>query len=74
VKLGGVKIGLSAGFSYGYESTSSVSEGTWIEGTVPAIPTEHYSNDLDFKWGLMAYPKREPNQQYIFVTYWTDFD
>ncbi|MDR0387016.1 MAG: FG-GAP-like repeat-containing protein [Treponema sp.] len=72
VTAGSVEVGASAGFSYGYETTSSVSEGTWIEGSVPAIPSEHYSPDLDFGWGLMAYPKRDPNQQYIFVTYWTD--
>jgi hypothetical protein len=72
-ELGGVKVGVSAGFKYGYESTSSVSSGTFIEGTVPAIPTADYTADKDFTWGLMAYPKQDPNQEYIFVTYWTDF-
>jgi hypothetical protein len=71
-KLGGVKVGASVGFSYGYETTSSVSEGTYIEGTVPAIPKENYDSKLDFNWGLMAYPKKDAEQDYIFVTYWTD--
>jgi hypothetical protein len=73
VKAGGVKVGASAGFSYGYETTSSVSEGTYIEGTVPAIPVADYESDMDFVWGLMAYPKQDNNQNYIFVTYWADF-
>jgi hypothetical protein len=73
VGVGSIQVGVSAGFSYGYETTSSVSSGTYIEGTVPAIPTASYKPTLDFKWGLMAYPKRDPNQNYIFVTYWTDF-
>jgi hypothetical protein len=72
VKVGGVSIGASVGFSYGYESTTSVSEGTWIEGTVPAIPTESYESDMDFRWGLMAYPRKDPYQSYVFVTYWLD--
>jgi hypothetical protein len=71
-KAGSIQVGASAGFSYGYETTSSVSSGTYIEGTVPAIPTASYKPTLDFNWGLMAYPKRDPNQNYIFVTYWTD--
>jgi hypothetical protein len=71
VTAGSVKVGASAGFSYGYETTSSVSAGTYIEGTVPAIPTASYTNALDFAWGLMAYPKTDLNQKYIFVTYWT---
>jgi hypothetical protein len=73
VNVGGVTAGASAGFSYGYETTSSVSEGTYIEGTVPAIPSGSYSFDKDFTWGLMAYPKKDSSQKYIFVTYWTDF-
>jgi hypothetical protein len=71
---GGVAIGASAGFQYGYESTSSVSDGTYIEGTVPAIPGTYYTADRDFTWGLMAYPKQDPNQDYIFVTYWTNLN
>jgi hypothetical protein len=69
--IGGFSVGASAGFSYGYESTSSVSEGTWIEGTVPAIPSDRYVYNKDFDWGLMAYPKQDATQSYIFVTYWT---
>jgi hypothetical protein len=69
---GGVMVGMSAGFSYGYETTTSVSEGTWIGGTVPAIPSASYSYDLDFDWGLMAYPRVDTNQQYVFVTYWVE--
>ncbi|MDR2150980.1 MAG: FG-GAP-like repeat-containing protein [Spirochaetaceae bacterium] len=65
-------VGASAGFSYGYETTSSVSEGTYIEGEVPAIPVESYNSSLDFDWGLMAYPKKDGNQEYILVTYWID--
>ncbi|MDR0597866.1 MAG: VCBS repeat-containing protein [Treponema sp.] len=69
---GGVSVGASVGFGYGYESTSSVSAGTWIEGMVPAIPAESYDLNLDFDWGLMAYPRRDhPTQKFIFVTYWT---
>jgi hypothetical protein len=64
--------GSSLGFKYGYESTSSVSNGTYIEGTVPAIPASYYAADRDFTWGLMAYPKKDTNQDYVFVTYWTD--
>jgi hypothetical protein len=73
VTAGGAKAGVSAGFSYGYGTTSSVSDGTYIEGTVPAIPTGSYSNDRDFGWGLMAYPKKDRYQDYILVTYWTNF-
>jgi hypothetical protein len=72
VGAGGVTVGASAGFSYGYESTSSVGAGTYIEGTVPAIPMGSYSSTLDFNWGLMAYPKKETYQQYVLVTYWVD--
>jgi hypothetical protein len=72
--VGGVTVGASAGFNYGYGTTSSVSEGTYIEGTVPAIPTADYTLARDFMWGLMAYPKIEPYQKYIFVTYWTKFN
>ncbi|MDR2160220.1 MAG: VCBS repeat-containing protein [Treponema sp.] len=67
---GGVMMGVSSGFSYGYETTTSVSNGTWIEGTVPAIPSVSYSADKDFDWGLMAYPRRDSSQSYVFVTYW----
>jgi hypothetical protein len=74
IGIGGAKVGASAGFNYGYESTSSVSEGTYIEGTVPAIPAAGYNSGMDFDWGLMAYPKKDPNQDYIFVTYWTKFN
>jgi hypothetical protein len=72
VGAGGVTIGASAGFGFGYESSSSVSEGTWIEGTVPAIPSSRYMDVSDFDWGLMAYPRTDhPTQKFIFVTYWT---
>jgi hypothetical protein len=47
-KAEGVKLGASVDFSYGYETTSSVSEGTSIEGTMPAIPSEYYTADRDF--------------------------
>jgi methionine-rich copper-binding protein CopC len=67
-KAGGVVVGASAGFQYGYGSTSSVSQGTSIEGEVPAIPGDYYTADKDFDWGLMAFPWND----YIFVTYWTD--
>jgi hypothetical protein len=67
-KAGGVVVGASAGFQYGYGSTSSVSQGTSIEGEVPAIPSDYYTADKDFDWGLMAFPWND----YIFVTYWTD--
>jgi hypothetical protein len=69
VEAGGVKMGVSAGFNYGYETTTSVSSGTYIEGAVPAIPEGSYSHDRDFKWGLMAYPKEN---KYTLVTYWVD--
>jgi hypothetical protein len=72
--VGGFTVGVSAGFNYGYETTSSVSEGTYIEGTVPAIPTGSYNSTRDFNWGLMAYPKKDSYQDYIFVTYWTKFN
>ncbi|MDR0411491.1 MAG: hypothetical protein LBH75_05920, partial [Treponema sp.] len=72
IKVGGATIGGSAGFQYGYESTSSVSDGTFIEGTVPAIPWDNYDTTIDFRWGLMAYPKKDSTQSYILVTYWTE--
>jgi hypothetical protein len=69
----GAKVGVSTGFSYGYETTTSVSNGTFIEGTVPAIPTGDYTINKDFDWGLMAFPRWEGNQKsYVFVTYWTE--
>jgi hypothetical protein len=37
IGIGGAKVGVSAGFNYGYETTISVSEGTYIEETVPAM-------------------------------------
>jgi hypothetical protein len=46
--VGGVKVGVSADFSYGYETKSSVSEGTYIEGTVPVIPMDSYNNSPEF--------------------------
>jgi hypothetical protein len=55
------------GFEYGYETSTSVSEGTSIEGTVPAIPTGYYTVSKDFNWGLMSFPK----SGYVLVTYWT---
>jgi hypothetical protein len=75
IGIGGATAGVSAAFNYGYETTSSVSEGTWIEGTVPAIPDDYYTFDRDFSWGLMAYPRSMTQnlaRKYIFVTYWVD--
>jgi hypothetical protein len=72
VKIGGASVGMSVGFSEGYESATTVTQGTYIEGTVPAIPSSYYTAALDFDWGLMAYPRIDhPKQRYIFVTYWT---
>jgi hypothetical protein len=59
--------GASAGFEYGYATTSSVSEGTWIEGTVPAIPYKSYNYNMDFDWGLIAYPKKSLPCKIIFL-------
>jgi hypothetical protein len=70
--VAGITVGGSVGFSYGYETTTSVSNGTFIEGTVPAIPTDYYSPAMDFDWGLMAFPRYEgARDKYVFVTYWT---
>jgi hypothetical protein len=69
----GAKVGASVGFSYGYETTTTVSNGTFIEGTVPAIPSASYTPAMDFDWGLMSFPRWEGNRdKYVFVTYWTD--
>jgi hypothetical protein len=71
VKAGGATVGRSVGFSYGYETTSSVSNGTSISGEVPAIPGDYYTADKDFDWGLMAFPRYEGTHKSVFVTYWT---
>jgi hypothetical protein len=72
MKAGGVTVGASEKFNYGYGVTNSVSSSIFIEGEVPDIPTALHTTALDFKWGLLMYPTTGTGQAFNLVTYWVD--
>ena len=69
-----VSIGTGLGFHYGYSYSTSVTSGTFIEGTVGNIPEEKYTNDLSYRWGIMAYPYYDESakQKFTVVNYWVE--
>jgi hypothetical protein len=72
-EVGAVKAGVNASFSYGYNHTAITSEGLFIEGEVPDIPTATpNAQSKVFTWGLLMYPMEKPGLAYNFVTYWTE--
>jgi len=72
VKFGGAKVGGSLGYGYGYERSSTISTGIFIEGEVPDIPTAAVTDHPVFRWGLLMYPYEATGQAFNYVTYWVD--
>ncbi|MBN1647233.1 MAG: hypothetical protein JW874_04300 [Spirochaetales bacterium] len=67
-----ITAGVNAGYCYGYSYSTTVTTGTYIEGEVPDIPPDDYESSMQFRWGLMAYPKEDLDQSFTIVTYWVD--
>jgi hypothetical protein len=72
VGLGGVTMGMSLGFQYGYEYWETNSESTFFEGTVGDIPSASFTPDLAYTFGLFAYPFEHEGQKFTVVSYWTE--
>jgi hypothetical protein len=72
MKVAGATVGASEKFGYGYEFSTSVEKGVFIEGEVPDIPPAKNSTALSFRWGLLMYPATANGQTFNLVTYWVD--
>jgi hypothetical protein len=72
VGAGGVTMGSSFGFHYGYEYSVSNTEATIFEGTVGDIPAESYSGERAYSFGLFSYPLSLDGQQFTVVNYWVE--
>jgi hypothetical protein len=73
VEAAGVKIELDTRYQGEYSHTTSVSGSTWIEGTVPGLPSGVWDQNI-FAWGIMCYPYNDAanNQAFPVVTYWVE--
>ncbi|MCL2154970.1 MAG: FG-GAP-like repeat-containing protein [Leptospirales bacterium] len=71
VQVGIVTAGFSGAYNYGYESTTSVGESTFIEGEVPDISVSS-ARFTAFNWGLLMFPIKDGDQAYNYVTYWVN--
>ena len=74
--IGDWTLGVNAGLSYGYTTSTSITTGTSIAGGVPNIPIAQYNNTLDYQWALAAYsyklPADDADQKFVVVTYLVD--
>ena len=72
VGVGGVTFGMSLGFQYGYEYWETNSESTFFEGTVGDIPSDAFTADMAYTFGLFAYPFEHEGQKFTVVSYWVN--
>ena len=70
VGAGGVTMGTSLGFHYGYDCNVTNTESTLFEGSVGDIPQQSYDSTKAYSFGLFAYPFTHGDQQLTVVTYW----
>jgi hypothetical protein len=70
VGAGGVTMGTSLGFHYGYDCNVTNTESTLFEGSVGDIPQESYDSTKAYSFGLFAYPFTHGDQQLTVVNYW----
>ena len=70
VGAGGVTMGTSVGFHYGYECNVTNTESTVFEGTVGDIPQSAYDSSKAYTFGLFAYPFTHGDQKFTVVNYW----
>jgi hypothetical protein len=72
---GGVTVLATAGFSAGFNYTTSTSVGTTFGGTVGYLPTAFYSQAAyPYESGLFTYPffDNRDNRSYWIVNYWRE--
>lgn len=69
---GGVKVGVSAGFQYGFSYDLSTSSGMTFEGAVGDIPQSAYTAENKYQAGLFAYPHSFNETTFMVVNYWVD--
>jgi hypothetical protein len=72
---GGVSVLATAGFSSGFNYTTSTSVGTTFGGTVGYLPTRFYNQaNYAYKSGLFTYPffDNRDNRSYWIVNYWRE--
>jgi len=69
---GGVTAGVSAGFHYGYGYEVTNTESTFYEGMVGDIPSENYTGELMYQFGLFTYEKSYRGQRFVMVDYWVE--
>ena len=70
VGAGGVTMGTSVGFHYGYKCNVTNTESTLFEGTVGDIPQSAYDSSRAYTFGLFAYPLTHGDQTFTVVNYW----
>jgi len=72
---GGLAVLATAGFTVGFNYTTSTSVGTTFGGTVGYLPTAFYGDSLhDYSSGLFVYPffDSRDNRSYWIVNYWQE--
>jgi|GEM_PF-1575274 len=69
---GGVTAGVSAGFEYGYSYDVTNTESTFYAGEIGDIPSDIYTSDLMYQFGLYTYEKNYMGQRFVMVDYWVE--
>ena len=70
--VGGFTAGASTGFHYGESYSITTGEGTVYGGQVGSIPSDQYSFDKSFNWGLFSYRGKVGAEQFVVVQYYTE--
>jgi hypothetical protein len=71
---GGVKVGQSTSFNYGFSYEIENTESTIFTGAVgDIIDYEDWQKNL-YKWGIAAYPHKFGNQTITVINYWVEWD
>ena len=69
VGVAGTTAGMSASFDYGYAVEITNTESTFFEGEAGDIPSDKYSADLLYQFGLFTYSKSYRGQRFAMVDY-----
>lgn len=70
VGTGGVVVGASAAFSYGYSFEVTNTRSTFYKGVVDDIPSGYSLAEYGYSWGLCAYPASLGANKFTVVNYW----
>ncbi len=70
--VGGFTAGTSAGFHYGESYSITTGDGTVFSGQVSNVPSNQYSLDKSFIWGLFSYTGQLGAEKFVVVQYYTE--